>query len=514
MTSFTSHFRFGIPDFTQEPWHETFEALVHAIDTAIYQAIVADSVVFWDNATDFEEGRLVIDEDTGVMYVCAVDHTSAASPTTFAQDRAANPSYWTATANVPQQRGNWVTATTYQVGDFVIDSERYAVCIVGHVSGVFNTDLAGGKWSVLIDLSSLGVGMNTEAEATIAAGATVDLGGETATRILVDGDGETIGSFGIVANQLKVVRYNGVNTITHSADIILPGGDDRVTDDGGIQWLSSDSTGKWRELMWHQGSAPSALPVASTTQQGIVELATTAEAQALADTDRAVTPSALAGVVSDLTTSILNTIRGGVSSSLDTLAEIATAIGLLAPKASPVFTGDPTAPTPSTDDSDTSVATTAMVHAVAGSVLWVREEQTAGTDGGTFTSGADQTRNLNVTKHNGISGASVDLGANTITLPAGTYEIFATCPAFLVDNHKAWLSNDTDASEPIIGTIERCATTDLSSTRSIIMGVFTIAAQKVFSIKHRCSTTRASDGFGEAGGLRVEVYTDVMIWKL
>ena len=38
-----------------------------------------------------------------------------------------------------------------------------------------------------------------------------------------------------------------------------------------------------------------------------------------------------------------------------------TALALLAPKASPVFTGDPTAPTPTAGDNDTSIATTAFV---------------------------------------------------------------------------------------------------------------------------------------------------------
>jgi hypothetical protein len=62
-------------------------------------------------------------------------------------------------------------------------------------------------------------------------------------------------------------------------------------------------------------------------------------------------------------------------STLDTLAEFATALGndpafattmtnalaLKAPLASPVFTGDPRAPTPTPGDNDTSLATTAFV---------------------------------------------------------------------------------------------------------------------------------------------------------
>lgn len=46
-----------------------------------------------------------------------------------------------------------------------------------------------------------------------------------------------------------------------------------------------------------------------------------------------------------------------------------SAIGAKAPLASPAFTGEPTAPTPTTGDSSTKIATTAFVHgAVSGAI--------------------------------------------------------------------------------------------------------------------------------------------------
>lgn len=56
--------------------------------------------------------------------------------------------------------------------------------------------------------------------------------------------------------------------------------------------------------------------------------------------------------------------QAGTSRSI-TVAQVGTALALTgyAPLASPVFTGDPQAPTPATADSDTSVATTAFVKA-------------------------------------------------------------------------------------------------------------------------------------------------------
>jgi Collagen triple helix repeat (20 copies) len=65
-------------------------------------------------------------------------------------------------------------------------------------------------------------------------------------------------------------------------------------------------------------------------------------------------------------------------STLDTLAELAAALGndpnalaLKAPLASPVFTGDPQAPTPAASDNDTSIATTAFVQSAIASGLSV-----------------------------------------------------------------------------------------------------------------------------------------------
>lgn len=60
----------------------------------------------------------------------------------------------------------------------------------------------------------------------------------------------------------------------------------------------------------------------------------------------------------------ITTLRNGVSGDLDTLAKIATAIGLLAPKASPALTGTPTAPTAAVATNNTQIATTAFVKAV------------------------------------------------------------------------------------------------------------------------------------------------------
>lgn len=147
------------------------------------------------------------------------------------------------------------------------------------------------------------------------------------------------------------------------------------------------------------------------------------------------------------------------------------------------------------------------------SVAFISEEQTSGTDGGTFTSGAWQTRVLNTLSD--PSSIVTSLSSNQFVLPAGTYEISVTAPAVLVDSHKAKLRNTTDASDTLIGSSEYTSSSSPIATSSLIEGVFTIAGSKTFEIQHQCSTTRATNGFGAASSFSVnEVYTQIRISKI
>lgn len=112
----------------------------------------------WANSTAYALSDTVVDTSTAVIYSCLVAHTSAAIPTTFAQDRIAHPTYWSVAAAAASARGAWATATAYNRNDFVLaDGTKYAFCLVAHTSGAnFATDLALGRWSVLIDLSTVG----------------------------------------------------------------------------------------------------------------------------------------------------------------------------------------------------------------------------------------------------------------------------------------------------------------------------------------------------------------------
>ncbi len=145
-------------------------------------------------------------------------------------------------------------------------------------------------------------------------------------------------------------------------------------------------------------------------------------------------------------------------------------------------------------------------------ILNVRDEKSSGTGGQNSTAGSFITRDINTVKLNQISGAS--LASNQITLPAGTYLIYARPPGISCGVHRAKLRNITDGSDVIVGASASAAGADATSSDSIIVGVFTIAGSKVFEIQQRCSTS-TTNGYGQASftGL-VEVYTEVLILKL
>jgi hypothetical protein len=149
-----------------------------------------------------------------------------------------------------------------------------------------------------------------------------------------------------------------------------------------------------------------------------------------------------------------------------------------------------------------------------GKLAYFRDEQTSGTNAGTFTSGSFVTRTLNTTVVNNITGAS--LGSNQITLPAGTYWFLAHAPALNCDSHRAQIYNVTDAATALLGdSAAYSSSAGNVGDRAIVQGPVTISAQKVFELRHRCSTTRASNGLGVAASFGVtEVYSQIWIWKL
>lgn len=144
---------------------------------------------------------------------------------------------------------------------------------------------------------------------------------------------------------------------------------------------------------------------------------------------------------------------------------------------------------------------------------YLKDVKAAGTAGGTFTTGAFQTRALN-TQEGDTTFCS--LSSNQFILQPGKYYIAASAPA-RVTRHQLKLRNITDSTDDIIGTSqnEDQSTSQDQVGRSVVEGVITLTSAKTFEIQHRSSTTQSTNGFGIAANFGInEVYTIVKIVKV
>ncbi|RWO34730.1 MAG: hypothetical protein EOS10_00035 [Mesorhizobium sp.] len=155
----------------------------------------------------------------------------------------------------------------------------------------------------------------------LASSATVDLSTATGTVVNITGT-TTITALGTVSSgSERVLVFAGILTLTHNAtSLILPGAANITTAAGDTATMRSKGSGNWVCVSYQRASglavAVTAIPDASETVKGIVELATDAEAQTGTDTARAITAANLQAVTATET-------RKGVA-ELATAAEVTT----------------------------------------------------------------------------------------------------------------------------------------------------------------------------------------------
>lgn len=153
-------------------------------------------------------------------------------------------------------------------------------------------------------------------------------------------------------------------------------------------------------------------------------------------------------------------------------------------------------------------------------VMIVEDVKSNGTDGGSNSGGSYVQRTLNTVRHNTITGAS--LASNQITLPAGTYEVTARCPAhYYVYEHRARLV-DTSGNELVLGQNAHAGWSSGSSsantictTTSVVSGVFTLTSETAVRLEHYTTSTYNTVGFGSAlADGKDEVYSTMRIEKI
>jgi hypothetical protein len=136
----------------------------------------------------------------------------------------------------------------------------------------------------------------------------------------------------------------------------------------------------------------------------------------------------------------------------------------------------------------------------------LQEQQTSATEGGTFTSGAWQTRVLNTEVFD--TGSLISISSNQFTPTRGGV-VSWSAPAFAVDAHQSRLYNVTDAVVTAYGTSDYASQASVGYSRSV--GTAQVVAGKAYRIEHRCELTWATNGLGVAAAFgNIEVYTQVV----
>jgi hypothetical protein len=153
--------------------------------------------------------------------------------------------------------------------------------------------------------------------------------------------------------------------------------------------------------------------------------------------------------------------------------------------------------------------------AYAKSVAIIADVKAINVAGGTFTSGAWRTRDINTELDDPSN--IVTIASNQFTLQAGTYLVEWKAPAFEVGVHTTRLQNITDSTTDAEGMQSYAASADSVENTSSGAGIVTITSAKVFEIQHYSAETRAEgSGFGLASSATGSnsVYTLVKIHKI
>lgn len=142
---------------------------------------------------------------------------------------------------------------------------------------------------------------------------------------------------------------------------------------------------------------------------------------------------------------------------------------------------------------------------------YFRDEKSATTSGGSSLAAGVQTRTLNTTVTNNITGCS--LSSNQVTVDAGTYYIEATAIAYNVNRHRGFIYDATAESTVLVGTSEICF--DAVGTRSFVTGILSPTVTTAYELRHYTQTAVATFGLGaETNDGKVSVYSEIRLWRV
>ncbi|KKK47740.1 hypothetical protein LCGC14_3152120 [marine sediment metagenome] len=173
-------------------------------------------------------------------------------------------------------------------------------------------------------------------------------------------------------------------------------------------------------------------------------------------------------------------------------------------------------------EADASAPTVPM-----GRLYYAEEQKAAGTHSASVPDDAQGARRdwvevIDTLGNDGAGGGSVGGANNTqITLPAGTYYIEAWAMAASDDangyTHRILLYNVTDTNYDAVGSSMYLGMAGAVSNSSTLFAKITIAASKVFELRHDSSKGAPGGipgGFASNFGGLVEVYAGFKAWQL
>jgi len=126
------------------------------------------------------------------------------------------------------------------------------------------------------------------------------------------------------------------------------------------------------------------------------------------------------------------------------------------------------------------------------------ETQASGTAGGATATGSFIKRTLNTTVVNNIAGCSI--ASSVVTLPAGTFLMYASGPFYQCAEVKIRLQNTTAATTIGYGTNCYPDTTVACSTVSNVMTATTLSVSSTVELQYRAAAVRATAGLGNLNG--------------
>jgi hypothetical protein len=148
------------------------------------------------------------------------------------------------------------------------------------------------------------------------------------------------------------------------------------------------------------------------------------------------------------------------------------------------------------------------------SVAVIADVKSSGTFGGTFTSGAWRTRDINteISDPDGI----VSLSSNEFTLGAGSYLVEWSAPAYLVDGHQSRLYDVTGTAAVQLGSSGFSSVYYSAAANNFSIGSVLVspAASNTYRVEHWSTATFANAGFGYYANISSEIYTIVKIIKI